>query len=423
MKVLVVGGGGREHALAWKIAQSPLVETVYCAPGNAGTAGCATNVPIGADDLNALINFAIQEKIGLTIVGPEAPLVAGLVDRLAEKGIKAFGPSAAAAQLEGSKAFCKEVMVMAGVPTAKYGAFTDAGAAKRYAREMDAPLVVKADGLAAGKGVLICQTIEEAEFSIDQIMTQKAFGEAGNKVVVEEFLTGEEASFLAFTDGEHVLPLVSSQDHKRIGDGDTGLNTGGMGAYSPAPVVTPDVHDKIMNQVMIPTVKTMAERGALYKGVLYAGLMIENGEPKVLEFNARFGDPETQPLLYRMNSDIVPLLLATVDGGLDQHTIKWDDRPSVCIVVASGGYPGSYEKGKVIEGLDAETPDAFVFHAGTKLVDGQAVTSGGRVLGVTAKGQDIPAAIENAYAAVKKVSFEKAYYRTDIGKKALKWLE
>jgi len=423
MKVLVVGGGGREHALAWKIAQSPLVEHIYCAPGNAGTASCAENVAIGAEDIDALLDFAVTQAIDLTVVGPEAPLVMGLVDKLAAKGLKAFGPSAAAARLEGSKAFCKDIMDAAGVPTAFYQVFTEPEPAKAYAHQKGAPIVVKADGLAAGKGALICPTLADAEAAIDQCMVSRDFGDAGDKVVVEEFLEGEEASFLAFTDGVNVLPLASSQDHKRVGDGDIGLNTGGMGAYSPAPVVTAEVHDRIMQEVMIPVVKQLAAEGAPYKGVLYAGLMIKDGQPKVLEFNARFGDPETQPLLYRMKSDIVPLLLASAEGNLDKHEIEWDEGASVCVVMASGGYPGKYEKGNKIIGLDAELDGAFVFHAGTKLADGEVVTSGGRVLGVTALGATIPQAIEKAYAAVKAVSFDKAYYRNDIGQKALKWLE
>lgn len=423
MKVLVVGGGGREHALTWKISQSPLVSTVFCAPGNAGTEADAINLPIGAENINALYKFAINEKIDLTVVGPEAPLVEGIVDKFTAAGLKVFGPSGAAAQLEGSKTFCKEVLNAAGVPTGAHRTFTAPEPALDYVREIGAPIVVKADGLAAGKGVLICETVAQAEEAIIQIMCDKQFGEAGDTLIVEEFLTGEEASFIAFTDGEHVLPLAGSQDHKRFGDGDTGLNTGGMGAYSPAPVVTDEVFEKIMNRVMIPTVRRMAEIGTPYKGVLYGGLMIENGEPRVLEFNVRLGDPETQPLLYRMKSDIVPLLLASINGDLDRYTIEWDQRPSMCVVIASGGYPGAYEKGREITGLDQVGNEAYVFHAGTKFVDNKIVTSGGRVLGVTAMGDDIPRAIANAYAAVEKIHFEKAYWRTDIGQKALKWLE
>jgi len=423
MKILVVGGGGREHALAWKLSQSPLVEQLYCAPGNAGTAAVATNVLIGAEDIESLVAFAVSERIDLTVVGPEAPLVAGLTDRLAAVGLKAFGPSAAAARLEGSKAFCKEVLLAAGAPTAAYRKFADAGAAKIYVREQGAPIVVKADGLAAGKGAIVCQTVEEAERAIDEILVRRIFGAAGEEVVIEECLVGEEASFLALTDGEHVLPLASSQDHKAVGDGDTGPNTGGMGAYSPAPVVTGAVYAQIMRQVIEPTVREMARRGHPYRGVLYAGLMIKDGQIKVLEYNARFGDPETQPLLFRMKSDLAPLLLACVNGDLDKQTIAWDERPAVCVVMASGGYPDQYEKGKVISGLGEATEDVVVFHAGTRLQDDEVVTSGGRVLGVTAKGASIPAAIERAYQAVGDISFAGAYYRHDIGRKAFKWLE
>lgn len=423
MKILVVGGGGREHALAWKLSQSPLVEKLYCAPGNAGTAALAVNVPIGAGDLDTLLAFARRERIDLTVVGPEAPLVGGLTDRLAEAGLKAFGPSAAAARLEGSKSFCKEVLMAAGAPTAAYRSFTDAVAAKRYLREQGAPIVVKADGLAAGKGAIVCRTLEEAENAVDEILVKRVFGMAGDELVVEECLFGEEASFLALTDGEHVLPLASSQDHKAVGDGDTGPNTGGMGAYSPAPVVTPAVHALVMSRVIEPTVREMARRGYPYRGVLYAGLMVRDGSVKVLEYNARFGDPETQPLLFRMKSDLAPLLLACVDGDLDKLTIEWDDRPAVCVVLASGGYPEKYEKGKIITGLAPTPENVVVFHAGTQLKNGETVTSGGRVLGVTAKGISIPAAIDRAYEAVERISFPGAFYRRDIGRKALKWLE
>jgi phosphoribosylamine--glycine ligase len=423
MKVLVVGGGGREHALVWKIAQSPLVDRVFCAPGNAGTVNEAVNVEIAAEDIAGLLAFAKKEGVGLTVVGPEAPLVEGIVDRFAAEGLKAFGPSAAAARLEGSKNFCKEVLIAAGAPTAAYRTFADAAGAKAFARTLGEPVVIKADGLAAGKGAIVCQTFAEADDAIDRILVERVFGAAGDKVVVEEFLVGEEASFLAFTDGDALAPLASSQDHKAVGDGDTGPNTGGMGAYSPAPVVTPAVHEAIMEQVMRPTVRQMAKMGCPYRGVLYAGLMIDRGRIKVLEFNARFGDPETQPLLFRMASDIVPLLLACVDGGLARHAIAWDPQPAVCVVMASGGYPDKYEKGKVVSGLDRTPPGAHVFHAGTKAVGGRVVTSGGRVLGVTAKGRDIPAAIDLAYRAVANITFEKAYYRRDIGKKALQRLE
>ena len=423
MKVLVIGGGGREHALAWKIAQSPLVSQVYCAPGNAGTAASAQNVPIGADDVDALLDFAQTNDIGLTVVGPEAPLVAGIVDRFTAAGLKAFGPSAKAARIEGSKSFCKRILDDAQVPTAAWDRFTDADAALAYVRKLGAPIVVKADGLAAGKGVIVCQTLAEAEQAIDEILVQRVFGTAGDELIVEEFLVGEEASFLVLTDGDNVLPLASSQDHKPVGDGDTGPNTGGMGAYSPAPVVTDHVHELIMRDVIVPTICEMTAQGHPYKGVLYAGVMVDGGRIKVLEYNARFGDPECQPLLFRMKSDIVPLLLACVDGTLNQHHIQWDPRPAVCVVMASGGYPGSYEKGKPIHGLGDSPADTFVFHAGTKLNDDAVVTNGGRVLGVTARAATIPETIDLAYEAVKKVSFEGAYVRTDIGRKALKWLE
>ncbi|NLH50519.1 MAG: phosphoribosylamine--glycine ligase [Myxococcales bacterium] len=420
MKILVVGGGGREHALVWKIAQSPLVSRVYCAPGNAGTAALATNVPLDAENVDALFDFASREAIDLTVVGPEAALVKGLVDRFRAAGLKAFGPTAAAARLEGSKAFCKQVLDAAGVPTAAYRRFTDAAAAKAYVRETGVPIVVKADGLAAGKGAIVCRTRVDAEAAIDQILVTRVFGSAGNQLVVEEFLEGEEASFLAFTDGQSLLPLASSQDHKAVGDGDTGPNTGGMGAYSPAPVVTEAIHRQVMNEVMVPVVRQMAALGHPYQGVLYAGLMIKDGYAKVLEFNARFGDPECQPLLYRMKSDIVPLLLACGDGTLGRMAIEWDQRPAVCVVMASGGYPGSYEKGKEISGLDNMPPDSYVFHAGTKADGGRVLSSGGRVLGVTAKGAGIRESIDLAYRAVKQISFEKAYYRNDIGQKALR---
>jgi phosphoribosylamine--glycine ligase len=423
MKVLVIGGGGREHALVWKIAQSPLVSKVYCAPGNAGTALHATNLALDADNVAALFQFAQAEGIDLTVVGPEAPLVTGLVDRFTAAGLCAFGPTTGAAQLEGSKSFCKAVLDGAGVPTAAYQTFTDAAAAHAFAERLGAPLVVKADGLAAGKGAIVCPTLADARRTIDQILVERVFGSAGDKLIVEEFLTGEEASFLAFTDGETVLPLASSQDHKAVGDGDTGPNTGGMGAYSPAPVVTAAVHEQVMNAVLYPTVRQLAKMGYPYKGVLYAGLMIDDGRAKVLEFNARFGDPECQPLLFRMRSDLVPLLLACTDGTLARHTIAWDREPAVCVVLASGGYPEKYEKGKPIHGLAQTWPDTFVFHAGTKLAGDQIVTSGGRVLGVTAKAATLAGAIERAYAAVREISFEKMYYRTDIGQKARKWLE
>ncbi len=421
MKVLVVGGGGREHALVWKIAQSPKVTKIYCAPGNAGISEQATIVPIKANDLNSLFEFALKEKIDLTVVGPEDPLTRGIVDLFESKGLFIFGASRKAAEIEGSKAFAKEMMKKYHVPTAFYETFEKRDDAVKYIRKCGAPIVVKADGLAAGKGVIICKAVEEAIQAVDEIMVKKIFGEAGNRVVVEEYLVGEEASYIAFTDGKAILPLASSQDHKAIFDGDQGPNTGGMGAYSPAPVVTDDVHEKIIEKVLRPIIYGMEEEGRTYKGVLYAGLMIHEGHPKVLEFNARFGDPETQSVLMRMKGDIVPILEACMRGTLSQHQIEWDTRPSVCVVMASKGYPGDYQKGRVITGLKGASrmEGVFVFHAGTALKDGQMITNGGRVLGVTGLGEDIPRAIEKAYLAVKKISWEGVYYRTDIGQKAI----
>ncbi len=424
MRVLVVGGGGREHALAWKIAQSPRVDRVYVAPGNAGTALVAENVPIGAEDVEALAGFAERERIDLTVVGPEAPLVLGIADRFRERGLRVFGPSAAAARLEGSKAFAKAVMERYGVPTAGYREFTDPEAARAHVRRQGAPVVVKADGLAAGKGVTVARTVEEALAAVDAIMVDRAFGEAGARVIVEECLEGEEASFLAFCDGRRVLPMASSQDHKPVFDGDEGPNTGGMGAYSPAPVVTPELFDEIMETVMRPVVEGLAGDGIPYVGVLYAGLMIRDGRPKVLEFNCRFGDPECQPIVVRMKGDLVPVLEACIDGELDRVGLEWDPRAAVCVVMASGGYPGSYRKGIEIRGLEeaAALEDVVVFHAGTRREGDRVVTAGGRVLGVTALGDDIPAAIRRAYEAVERISWEGAHYRRDIGRKALRHL-
>jgi phosphoribosylamine--glycine ligase len=421
MKVLVVGGGGREHALVWKIAQSPKVSKVYCAPGNAGISQQATIVSIKANDLKGLLEFAYREKINLTVVGPEEPLTKGIVDLFKSKGLPIFGPSQKAAEIEGSKAFAKEMMRKYHIPTAAYEIFEDRTEAIKYIHRHDAPIVVKADGLAAGKGVLICKTVEEAIQSVEKIMVEKIFGEAGNRVVIEECLMGEEASFIAFTDGKTILPMASSQDHKPIFDGDKGPNTGGMGAYSPAPVVTDWIHERIMEEILKPIIKGMAKEDRPYQGVLYAGIMICDGIPKVLEFNARFGDPETQPVLMRTKGDIVPILEACMRGNLSQYEIEWENRPSVCVVMASRGYPGDYEKGKVIEGLDeiSQMEDVFVFHAGTAFKDEQMVTNGGRVLGVTGLGKDIPKAIERTYQAVKKISWDGVHYRTDIGQKAL----
>jgi phosphoribosylamine--glycine ligase len=424
MKVLVVGGGGREHALVWKIVQSPKVTKVYCAPGNAGISEQATIVPIKANDLNGLLAFALKEKIDLTVVGPEDPLTRGIVDLFESKGLLIFGASRKAAEIEGSKAFAKEMMRKYHIPTAGYEIFDDRNEAVKYIRKQGAPIVVKADGLAAGKGVILCKTIEEAIQSVDEIMVEKIFGEAGKRVVVEEYLIGEEASYIAFTDGKAILPMASSQDHKSVFDGDQGPNTGGMGAYSPAPVVTDDVNENIIQKVLRPIIYGMGEEGRAYKGVLYAGLMIHNGHPKVLEFNARFGDPETQPVLMRMKGDIVPILEACMKGTLSQHQIEWDYRASVCVVMASKGYPGDYEKGKAVKGLKevSRAEGVFVFHAGTALKDNEIITNGGRVLGVTGLGEDISRAIERTYQAVKKISWEGVHYRADIGRKALCWL-
>ena len=421
MKVLVVGGGGREHALVWKIAQSPKVSKVYCAPGNAGICEQATLVPIQTNDLNGLLEFALKEKIDLTVVGPEDPLTQGIVDLFESKSLLIFGSNKKAAEIEGSKAFAKEMMKKYHIPTASYEIFDNRNEAVKYIRKQGAPIVVKADGLAAGKGVIVCKTIEEAVQSVDKIMAEKIFGNAGNRVVVEECLVGEEASYIAFTDGKTILPMASSQDHKPVLEGDQGPNTGGMGAYSPAPVVTDEVHEKIIAKILRPVIYGMGEEGRPYKGVLYAGLMIHDGHPKVLEFNARFGDPETQPVLMRMKGDIVPILEACMKGTLSQHKIEWDNRASVCVVMASKGYPGDYEKGKIIGGLKevSRMERVFVFHAGTTLKDGQIMTNGGRVLGVTGLGEDIPRAIERTYQAVKKISWDGVHYRTDIGQKAL----
>jgi phosphoribosylamine---glycine ligase len=424
MKVLVVGSGGREHALVWKIAQSPKVTKIYCTPGNAGISEQATIGPIKANDLNSLLEFAIKEKIDLTVVGPEDPLTQGIVDLFESMGLFIFGANRKAAEIEGSKAYAKEVMKKYYIPTAFFEIFDNRNEAVQYIRRQGAPIVVKADGLAAGKGVMVCNTVEEAIQSVDKIMVEKIFGEAGNRIVIEEYLVGEEASYIAFTDGKTILPMASSQDHKAIFDGGQGPNTGGMGAYSPAPVVTEEVHEKIIEKILRPIIYGLGEEGRTYKGVLYAGLMIHDGHPKVLEFNARFGDPETQPVLMRMKGDIVPILEACMRGTLSQHRIEWDSRPSVCVVMASKGYPGDYEKGKMIRGLKevSQMEGVFVFHAGTTSKDGQMITNGGRVLGVTGLGENIPRAIEKTYQAVKKISWDGVHYRTDIGQKALCWL-
>ncbi|HMK35364.1 MAG TPA: phosphoribosylamine--glycine ligase [Desulfomonilaceae bacterium] len=423
MKIMIIGSGGREHTLAWKIAQSELVREVLVVPGNVGIARepkCRT-FNLSPEDVDGLRNLALSEKVDLTVVGPEAPLVAGLADVFRASGLNVFGPSAKAAQLEGSKVFTKRLMAKHGIPSADFEVFSDFDQAASYLKGRSGAVVVKADGLAAGKGVFVCNDSTEALAALHTIMNEKAFGLAGNTVVVEECLRGEEASFIAFTDGSHVLPLASSQDHKPIFDNDQGPNTGGMGAYSPAPVVTPEIHQRIMNQIMVPTVRAMEQEGIPYLGFLYAGVMIENGEAKVLEFNARMGDPEAQPLLFRMKSDPVPLMLAALDGKLGAKNIEWEPEDSICVVMASGGYPGPYDKGKPISGIEHadDMSGVKVFHAGTSTNDGRFITAGGRVLGVTAKARGIGNAISKAYEAVSKITWENVHYRTDIGKKAL----
>lgn len=423
MKVLVIGGGGREHALAWKVAQAEQVENVFVAPGNAGTAREAKleNVAIDVLDQPALLAFAQDNNIDLTIVGPEAPLVEGLVDNFQANGLKCFGPSKAAAQLEGSKAFTKDFLARQNIPTGAYGNFTDMDEALAYVREKGAPIVIKADGLAAGKGVIVAMNLQDAEDAVRDMLDGNKFGDAGHRVVVEEFLEGEEASFIVMVDGKNVLPMATSQDHKRVGDGDTGPNTGGMGAYSPAPVVTDAVYQRIMDEVITPTVEGMAAEGMPYTGFLYAGLMINpDGAPKVIEYNCRFGDPETQPIMMRLQSDLAALCLAALDGKLDQTEIQWDPRPSLGVVMAAGGYPDSYDKGDVIDGLDqADSDTVKVFHAGTAEKDGQVVTSGGRVLCVTGVGDTVSEAQANAYSGVKQITWRDAYHRTDIGYRAV----
>ena len=421
MNVLIVGGGGREHALAWKIAQSPKVTALFCAPGNPGTAQVATNVNLQADDLDDLLQFALDQSIDLTVVGPEQPLVLGLADRFQEKRLKVFGPSAKAAQLEGSKAFSKNLMQKYGIPTAAYAAFDHADAARAYLKGKG-PQVVKADGLAAGKGVFVCAGEAEAVDAVRRIMNDKIFGESGNRIIIEERLEGQEVSLLAFTDGTTVLPMEVAQDHKPAFDGDTGPNTGGMGACSPAPVFTPELKQQVIDRVMLPAVNGMRAEGIPYQGVLYAGLMITTDGPKVLEFNARFGDPETQPIMMRMDSDIVPVLEACANGTLDTCSLEWKPGAAVCVVMASEGYPGSYDKGRPISGLDQANslPGVSVFHAGTKQDGDIIVTNGGRVLGVTALGGNVQMAIVKAYQAVGKIKWPGVHYRTDIGQKALK---
>ncbi len=424
MKILIIGSGGREHVLAWKIKQSPLVKEIYCAPGNGGISKIAECVDISVDDIPALIRFASEKKIDLTVVGPEAPLVAGIVDDFEREGLKVFGPSKEAAQLEGSKIFAKEFMYEWNIPTAGFQKFCIIEEAKEYLRQVMFPVVVKADGLAAGKGVIICRDFIEAEKAVDEIMAERIFQEAGNQIIIEECLEGEEVSILAISDGECYCLLDSSQDHKRIFDDDVGPNTGGMGAYSPAPILTEKLYKTIENRIIDPVIRGMQKSGTPFKGVLYAGLMITFDGPMVLEFNVRFGDPETQAILPRMKSDIVELMLASCDGQVGNIKLEWDKRSCVCVVMSSGGYPGEYEKGKEISGLkDAEKiEDTVVFHAGTKKEDGKIVTSGGRVLGVTSLGNGIETAIEQVYNAVDKINFERCFFRRDIGSKAFKWV-
>jgi phosphoribosylamine--glycine ligase len=423
MKVLIIGGGGREHALAWKAAQSPKVEKVYVAPGNAGTAlePKVENVAIAADAVDALARFARDNDIALTLVGPEAPLVAGVVDTFRAAGLRCFGPTQAAAQLEGSKAYAKDFLARHRIPTAAYRTFTEVDAAVAYIRERGAPIVVKADGLAAGKGVILAQTEDEAVAAVRDMLAGNAFGAAGHRVVIEEFLRGEEASFIVMADGAHVLPMATSQDHKARDNGDRGPNTGGMGAYSPAPVVTPAVHARILREVIEPTLRGMAADGVPYTGFLYAGLMIGlDGTPRVLEFNCRFGDPETQPIMMRLRSDLVTLCEAALDGRLDQVKAQWDPRPALGVVMTAGGYPNDYRKGDAIRGLPtADAPDAKVFHAGTARRDGEIVTAGGRVLCACALGGSVYYAKLRAYELVHGIHWEGAYFRTDIGYRAI----
>jgi phosphoribosylamine--glycine ligase len=424
MNILIIGSGGREHALAWKVRQSAKAGQVFVAPGNPGTAmeNGISNVAIAVDDLPSLLAFAQANAIGLTIVGPEVPLVLGVVDCFQAAGLKCFGPTAKAAQLEGSKSFCKDFLSRYGIPTAAYQSFTDQAAAIDYIKQHGAPIVVKADGLAAGKGVIVAQSEQEAINAVEDMLAGNAFGEAGHRVVIEEFLVGEEASFIVIADGKHALPMATSQDHKARDNGDLGPNTGGMGAYSPAPVVTPEIHARVMREVIMPTLDGMAADGLPYTGFLYAGLMISpDGTVKVLEFNCRFGDPETQPIMMRLKSDLVELCLAALAGELDKAESNWDDRAALGVVLAAGGYPEAYQKGAVISGLlGADSDDCKIFHAGTAQVGDNIVTAGGRVLCACALGEDIAVAQNNAYALASKITWDGIYYRTDIGFKALK---
>ncbi len=423
MKVLIIGSGGREHALAWKVASADTIEHVYVAPGNAGTGSenKVSNIDIGVEDIDGLLNFAQSNQIDLTIVGPEAPLVLGIVDTFTSAGQKCFGPSKGAAQLEGSKAFTKHFLAKHNIPTGGYEVFTDADKACQYIAEQGAPIVVKADGLAAGKGVIVATSIEQAQDAARDMLVDNKFGDAGARVVVEEFLAGEEASFICMVDGDNILPLATSQDHKARDNGDLGPNTGGMGAYSPAPVVTPEMHERIMQEVIIPTVNGMKADGNPYTGFLYAGIMIaSDGTPNVLEYNCRFGDPETQPIMMRLKSDLAELCLAAIDKNLDQITAEWDERAALGVVLAAGGYPDSYTKGHTIDGLEScDTDNCKTFHAGTAEKDGEIVTSGGRVLCVTALGDSVTLAQQAAYKSVKKINWDGMFYRTDIGYRAI----
>ncbi len=422
MKVLIIGGGGREHALAWKVAQSPRVETVYVAPGNAGTAHepKLENIAISAADIPALCAFAKENNIDLTIVGPEAPLVAGIVNTFEAAGLRCFGPTSGAAQLEGSKAFTKDFLARHQIPSGAYQNFTEIDPALAYVRAQGAPIVIKADGLAAGKGVIVAMTLDEAEAAVRDMLAGNAFGEAGHRVVIEAFLEGEEASFICMVDGKNILPMATSQDHKRVGEGDSGPNTGGMGAYSPAPVVTDEIHARIMREVIEPTVAGMAAEGNPYTGFLYAGLMIDaNGAPKVIEYNCRFGDPETQPIMMRLKSDITELCEAALDKRLDRVSAEWDERVALGVVMAAAGYPGDYPKGDVISGLEHAYDDSKVFHAGTRLEGDDVVTAGGRVLCISALGNTVREAQQKAYAHVKKINWNGAFYRDDIGYRAV----
>ena len=422
MKILVIGGGGREHALAWKISQSPRVTKIYCAPGSAAISELAQCIAINPEEIDKLAEFAEREMIDLTVVGPELPLTLGITDLFESRHLRIFGPNKAAAQLEGSKTFAKDILATNRIPTAAFGTFTDAGSANQYLAQQKPPYVIKADGLAGGKGVLICASRQEAEAAVDEMLVRRGFGQAGDKIVIEEFLEGEEASFMVLTDGEHITPLASSQDHKRVFDNDQGPNTGGMGAYSPAPIVTSQVYERVLHEILYPLLAGLRKRHIRYRGVIYVGLMITAEGPKVLEFNARFGDPECQPIMMRLKSDLIPLLEASIDGNLDQVQPQWYDEPAVCVVLTANGYPGSYDKGKEIHGLDQlkNWNNGFVFHAGTSKEKDRWLTTGGRVLGVTARGKDIARAVENVYGAVGKISWDGMHYRKDIARRALK---